>query len=156
MTQKRVTKNEFRHLFKEWRNRLQMTQEQAAEYLGVSVHTVRAWELPSRIPSGLGYTTIMKEILPNGIPVGGITIEREEPKISKHELKKYLKDWRERTNMTQAQAATYLKVNISTYQKWENEQTIPNEWIYESIMKEILPAGIPSGELSQMEVKHDN
>ncbi len=58
VTQK--SKEEFAKLLKDWRERHQLTQVQAAAELGTSRRTLEQWEIARARPVGLAYNLLLK------------------------------------------------------------------------------------------------
>jgi DNA-binding transcriptional regulator YiaG len=58
ITQK--SKDQFAKLLRAWRSRLELTQADAAERLGVPLRTLQGWEVARVAPRGYGRTALEK------------------------------------------------------------------------------------------------
>lgn len=55
-------KDAFAKQLKAWRQRKNLSQEQAAEELGTVIHNIRNWEQARNIPQGLARAAVLKAI----------------------------------------------------------------------------------------------
>ena len=57
-----MTKEQFAIIMKQFRERREFTQEQAAADLGVSVRTLQNWEIARNMPNGYGLQAILRTL----------------------------------------------------------------------------------------------
>ena len=57
-----MTKEQFAIIMKQFRERREFTQEQAAADLGVSVRTLQNWEIARNMPNGYGLQDILRTL----------------------------------------------------------------------------------------------
>lgn len=62
MKAKRKRDPDFAALLKAWRERKGLTQETAAEELGITVHSIRNWEVRRYVPNGTVRGLLLKKL----------------------------------------------------------------------------------------------
>ncbi len=59
-----ITSEQFARLLKDYRERHQLTQNEAAAKLGVSVRTLQNWEIARNMPRGFGLRALVGILAP--------------------------------------------------------------------------------------------
>ena len=76
-----MTRQEFAQALKQYRKQQKLTQEAAAEALGVSLRTWQNWEIARNMPTGYGLNALLRIVnaaAPGGDSGGGFNLPDEE------------------------------------------------------------------------------
>jgi DNA-binding transcriptional regulator YiaG len=119
---------------KNLRYKLRMSQEQFANYLGVTAKTIHRWETNKVRPSDLAIATILQVAkdnkvydLANAISSTNQIYRYQRPSNT------YIINIRMSLDKTQEEFAEILSVDIKTIQRWERGRTKPSQFYLKKI-----------------------
>jgi DNA-binding transcriptional regulator YiaG len=113
-----------------------MSQEEFANFLGVTAKTIHRWETNKSIPTDLAIATILKVAKGNKFYAASNAIAITTSQISRYQHPKNTEivNLRLSLRMSQAEFAEILGVHIKTIQRWERGHTKPSPFYLKKII----------------------